>query len=307
MFTSESTKVTTSFRAMGSAVEITVWGEAELVDSLIALAPLRIELLEQSWSRFREDSELSRNNAWAGNGPRKVSEDFARLVREMRNGAAVTQGLFNPTMAQIIESLGYNQDFDSLSSTDLSPLTVPTVPSVNGIHLDGNQLTLDRGVALDPGALGKGLAGDIVCEEFMSAGAQGVLANIGGDVTVKGSAAAEPWCIGIVDEQNRANLVTTITRNTSELAVATSTTLRRTWGKGKHHILDPRTGNILDTDLLQASVIAETGVKAEVFATAAMVLGSKDAPSFLDAHGVEYLLVSHDHIDQRINNHWESK
>ena len=296
MTTCESTRVTTSFRAMGSAVEISIWGDAELVNGLISLAPIRLELLEQSWSRFRKDSELSRNNAWAGNGALEVSDDFARLVREMRGAAEVTRGLFNPTMARVIESLGYNVDFASLIEDSAAAVAIPHVPSVNGIHLDGNFLSLDRGVALDPGALGKGLAGDILCEEFMAAGAQGVLANIGGDVTVRGTAGSEPWSIGIVDETNRANLITTITRESDGFAVATSTTQRRTWGEGKHHIIDPRTGDVLDTDLIQASVIASTGVQAEVFATAAMVLGSELAKDFLDKQGVQYVLATNEYV-----------
>lgn len=304
MNTCESTCVTTSFRAMGSAVEISIWGDAELVNGLISLAAIRMELLEQSWSRFRSDSELSRNNAWAGNGALEVSDDFARLVREMQNAAEVTHGLFNPTMARVIESLGYNVDFDAINN-DVAAVAIPQVPNVNGIHLNGKFLSLDRGVALDPGALGKGLAGDILCEEFMAAGARGVLANIGGDVTVRGTAGSEAWSIGIVDETNRANLIRTINRESEGFAVATSTTQRRTWGAGKHHIIDPRSGDVLDTDLIQASVIAPTGVQAEVFATAAMVLGSELAPEFLDQHGVEYVLVSHEYVlatDTKENN-----
>ncbi|MCH9738376.1 MAG: hypothetical protein K0U42_06415, partial [Actinomycetia bacterium] len=42
-----------TFRAMGSDLEVQVWGELELCESLIALALTRIEILEQSWSRFR--------------------------------------------------------------------------------------------------------------------------------------------------------------------------------------------------------------------------------------------------------------
>lgn len=300
MFTSEistceTTHVTTTFRAMGSAVEISIWGEEHLIHGLISLASIRMELLEQSWSRFRSDSELSRNNAWAGNGALEVSDDFARLVREMQSAAEVTHGLFNPTMARVIESLGYSVDFESINN-ELAAVAIPEVPNVNGIHLDGNLLSLDRGVALDPGALGKGLAGDILCEEFMAAGAQGVLANIGGDVTVRGTAGAEPWSIGIVDEKNHANLLRVITRESDGFAVATSTTQRRTWGAGKHHIIDPRSGHVLDTDLVQASVIAPTGVQAEVLATAAMVLGSELAPEFLDQHGVDYVLVSNKNV-----------
>jgi len=278
---------TSTFRAMGSDISITVWGVG--CQESVALAPTRIEILEQAWSRFRPDSELSRTNARAGFGVFEVSHDLAELVQRMLDSAELTKGLFNPTMARLIESLGYNVDFAHVVTSSIDSL--PPVPSTNGITLNGNQLMLSPGVALDPGAIGKGLAGDILCREFMATGVTGVVADIGGDVVVAGTPGDDTWSIAVVDETSQQSHLTTITRDSGSFAVATSSVMRKRWA-GVHHVIDPRTGAVSETDLVQATVVADSGWKAEALATAAMVLGYQDGEKFLNDINIEHVLVS---------------
>ena len=82
-----------------------------------------------------------------------------------------------------------------------------------------------------------------------------------------------------------------VNTDAASLAVATSTTARRVWGEGIHHVIDPRTGTVSTTDLVQATVVAEQGWVAEAFATAAMVLGFNEAQTFLKNMEISYYLV----------------
>ena len=281
-----------TFRAMGSDLEVQVWGELELCESLIALALTRIEILEQSWSRFRVNSELSRANSMAGLGPIEISPDFAELISSMLSATKITTGLFDPTMARVIEALGYRVDFPELG--EFTPAThIPSFRSISGVSLTGRVLTLDAGVALDPGAIGKGLAGDIICREFMQAGATGVLANIGGDVVVAGTPGDDYWRISVANDQCLGSGATlgTIQSEVGGFAVATSSTAKRTWGNGLHHVIDPRTGAMSQTDLTQATVVAPSGWQAESYATAALVLGYAEGTHFLNKRGLTHFLV----------------
>ena len=285
-----------AFRAMGSPVEVTLWGERVIIDQLMDLVPARMEILEQSWSRFRADSELSRNNAHAGNGELLISNDFRELVTCMQDAAKLTNELFNPTMARVMDALGYSVDFDRITTDSTAATSLPAIGSLSGIHLRGNHLSLDSGIALDPGALGKGLAGDILCREFRAAGATGVLANIGGDVVASGAPGAQGWQVGVINELGHKELahkeiIATVDTEADSFAVATSTTARRVWGEGIHHVIDPRTGTTSDTDLIQATVTAEQGWVAEAYATAAMVLGFTEAQTFLNEMKISHYLV----------------
>ena len=282
----------TTFRAMGSDMEIQVWGEQALCDALCELAIDRVEILEQAWSRFRPESELSRVNSLAGKTAIGISPDLTALVNAMLNASALTHGLFDPTMARVIEALGYRVDFSERGNFHAAD-SIPTFASAQGITLNGNLLNLRDGVALDPGAIGKGLAADIICSEFMSAGATGVLANIGGDIAVAGTPGDDYWRISVANELEMApdSTLGTIESVTGGFAVATSSTARRTWGNGQHHVIDPRTGTVSDTDLIQATVVAETGWLAEAYATAALVLGMHEGTQFLNDRGLTHFLV----------------
>src|SRR5207249_8092017 len=70
-----------------------------------------------------------------------------------------------------------------------------------------------------------------------------------------------------------------------DMGAATSGTRRRSWGEGLHHLIDPRTGLPSRTDLSEVSVIARTGADAEIFAKAALLLGSIEGTRFLEGHG----------------------
>lgn len=280
-----------AFRAMGSPVDVTLWGDPLITDQLIALIPVRMEILEQSWSRFRSDSELSRNNTHAGRGELPITDDFKELVTAMQDAARLTNDLFNPTMARVMDALGYSIDFHEISQAVTTAASLPEISSPLGISLQGNNLSLKHGIALDPGALGKGLAGDILCREMRAAGASGVLVNIGGDVVASGVPGEQGWRIGVINELDRTKTIATVDSDAESLAVATSTTARRVWGNGIHHVIDPRTGTVSKTDLIQATVTTQRGWIAEAYATAAMVLGFTEAHTFLSNMNISHYLV----------------
>ena len=78
------------------------------------------------------------------------------------------------------------------------------------------------------------------------------------------------------------------------LGVATSGTSVHGWqraGRRTHHLIDPRTGAPAVTDVVQASVIAATASQAEVFAKAAVIVGSERAVPMLGRAGIEGAIV----------------
>ena len=79
-------------------------------------------------------------------------------------------------------------------------------------------------------------------------------------------------------------------------AVATSTTLLRTWtvdGERRHHLIDPATGRPSDTDLTQVSVVAGEAWQAEVLAKAVLLRGAARAFDIIEP-GVDVLAIDSD-------------
>ncbi|MDP2013994.1 MAG: FAD:protein FMN transferase, partial [Actinomycetota bacterium] len=269
------------FRAMGAACSITVFAQQN-AEELVGLGVHRVELLEQSWSRFRENSELNRLNARAGQGAVQVSADLLALLWHMRRAWEISDGLFDPTLLAEIRAAGYDADF----ATVIARSALEDVRSWSAPHrssgmqdvemdLEASTVSLPSAVGLDPGAIGKGLAADIVVSELLAAGATGVLVDLGGDIVAGGRPGSEEaWVIAIEDERDPENSdrdPMLVRFPAGEIAaIATSSTLYRRWAGGtRHHVLDPRTGQIADPELVQATVWCAAGWLAEISATAA--------------------------------------
>lgn len=293
---------TRTFRAMGTDCEVIVYGAGG--EDFAAMGAHRVELLEQCWSRFRSTSELMHLNSLAGTGPVAVSEDLFTLVDIMLEAWSATDGLFDPTVIDSMVALGYDRDFASVIARDAiaaATAQVNRAPGMGDVVLDEEAMTiaLPAGVGLDPGAIGKGLAADIIVEELMSSGAEGVLVNLGGDIVFAGSPGSnEPWVMAIHDERLPQDVTDRVVRHlefeagTDHGAVATSTTLKRVWANGRHHVIDPRTGDVARTDLVQATIAASTGWWAEVAATTALLLGRDKAEAWLDKNELVHVLMT---------------
>jgi FAD:protein FMN transferase len=262
-------------RAMGSDLHVVVWSRAS-ADRLAELAARRVELLEQCWSRFRPDSELNLLHARAGRGAVPVSEDLHRLVSALVEACSWSEGDVDATVIGAMVAMGYDRDF-GLIATDPMPPSWERVPGqgMDGVGVQAGAVSLPLGMSLDPGAIGKGLAGDIVTEEIAAAGASAVLVSIGGDVVTHGTPDdTGAWRISLRDDRTpERDEIDVIALAGEARAVATSSTLRRRWA-GRHHVVDPRTGSPLDGDVAQASVVADRGWRAEAGATVALVRGS---------------------------------
>ena len=289
------------FRAMGTDCQVTVYAPDALAPALLDLAVERVELLEASWSRFRPASELSRLNAQAGTGPVAVSDDLLELVSTMKAAWTMTDGLCDPTVLASMRAIGYDADFATVVARAaveaVDPRALRRTPGMGAVIVDevAGTVSLPAGVGLDPGALGKGLAGDIIVDEFMEAGADGVLVSLGGDVVLAGRPGTDPyWSVSVADERAAGEELRTIDLEpgVDRAAIATSTTLKRRWGNGLHHLVDPRTGDVASGDLVQATVTAPFGWEAEAGATAALLLGSSVAASWLADRGLDGILLT---------------
>jgi len=287
-------------RAMGGPAQVIVYAHSpHHADNLAGLALERIEILEDTWSRFRPDSALSRLNERAGRGPQSMGPDLALLVIAMLEASAVTQGRYDPTVLHSMTRLGYDRDFAAVIAREaLEVAAAVTSPTPGTLHIDfdptASTVTLPRGVGLDPGGIGKGLAADIVTSEIEAAGATGVLVNLGGDVVTRGTASGAPWLVGIHDDRLPSSpVIEQVTLTDALPAIATSSTLKRRW-HGRHHVVSPLTGLPAETDLAQVSVQAPSGWLAEAATTCVLLLGEHAGANWLREQGFNGLLLPAD-------------
>lgn len=135
---------------------------------------------------------------------------------------------------------------------------------------------------LDLGGIAKGWAADIAAQRLAKAGP--ALIDAGGDIAVSGPMAdGSPWPIAIANPfapEDSLGLLLLVRG-----AVATSGRDYRRWTRGgveQHHIIDPRTGQPAQTDVLSATIVAPDGPAAEMAAKVALILGSQAGLAWLD-------------------------
>ncbi len=282
------------FRAMGTQAHVLVEGPPEL----LPLACREVDRLEQLWSRFIVDSDVSRLNRAAG-VPIEVAPATIELLERAAEGWRITDGLFDPTLLNEIVAAGYDRDFDDVRARGggeppTAPPTRPAGPEL-AISVDAASSTasVSADVGFDSGGIGKGLGADLVAAALLREGASAAMVNLGGDLRAAGAPADGQWRVGLDNPFNRsgAPAVELVLR---DRALATSTSLVRRWGQGgeeRHHLLDPRTGRPAETDVASVSVVAEDGWRAEALAKAALLAGVERAPGMLAANAATGLVI----------------
>ncbi len=256
----------------------------------------RLHQLEARWSRFLPQSEVSILNAASGR-PTAVSNDTMRLVIAMVEAWHLTSGRFDPTMLRPIVEAGYAVSRSNTDNVTQLPFDIHELGDPDGIRVDPASavVQLPVGTALDPGGIGKGLAADIVVDEILSAGADGALVEIGGDVRASGRPPSEDgWAIAVAEDPSDTR--TEIIR-VSDGGVATSTTRRRRWthdGIDRHHLLDPATRQPTISPVRTCSVIAGAASLAEACSKLGFVDDPERAIASLERHGLAGRLVLHD-------------
>jgi len=257
---------------MGSDLHIVIVdGDQRLLDAAVD----RLDTLERKWSRFLDDSEISAINR-ADSAPVIVSTDTVVLVDGLRHAWELTDGRFDPTVHDAVVAAGYDAPWPGVRST--SALSGVPAPGCWGMRLrtDLGLVQMPRGVRLDAGGLGKGLAADIVVAELRSRGARGALVSIGGDLRVSGSSPhGGPWRIDVDHPTDPERVIATI--ELADGGIATTTSMRRRWqasdGRAVHHLIEPMTGLPAERPWQQVTTVSGTAAWAEVAAKVAFLDG----------------------------------
>ncbi len=243
------------------------------------------EQWEAVLSRFRPESELSRlNNAPEISHP--VSETMLSVFQAAVQAERESRGLVTPTVLEALVSAGYETSFDSLSRVQYAPATsdLPrfTLAEV-AWSVTPPSLRLPAGLRLDFGGIAKGWAAQQAMQRLAAFGP--ALVNAGGDIAISGPLLdGEPWPVDIRDPFHAGESLGLLMLG--RCGVATSGQDYRRWQQNdawRHHIIDPRSGLPAETDVISASVIAPTVLKAETAAKCALILGSSAGLDWLEA------------------------
>ena len=274
-----------TFRAMNTDVRVITTGDearvAYAVSGVFAEAEAR-------FSRFRDDSGLSRINRSCE--PMVVSAPMFDALATARRYVEQTGGLFDPAIGGALAALGYDRSFAPGALDREHDKAAPSAATFLSVELDAARKTVKRPshVQLDLGGMIKGRTVDEAAAHLPLRGA----IDAGGDIVVRGGG-SKGWRIDIEDPRDSSRTIGAV--RVRDGAIATSAANRRRWRVARsvrHHLVDPRTQRSAVTDVLQATVIAPTAERADVFAKTVFLLGVERGLELIESHNLGAVVIN---------------
>jgi FAD:protein FMN transferase len=296
---------TVQWPAIGTTARVVVSDPAGL-DAAQRIIVEELAQLDLACSRFRSDSEIARlatrGNAWTA-----VSDVLADVLACALDVARITEGDVDPTMGTDLSRLGYDRDYGEIKNTSafgtgnvVLPLTYRLVyrTTWRDVEFDHprRRVRVPAGLVLDLGAIAKAWCADRCAARIHRELGVGVLVSLGGDIATAGTGPDGGWVVRVQDLPDTTTGPHTVVVLRDGCAVATSSTISRTWQRGTtrlHHILDPATRRPAAPIWRTVTAVAGTCVDANAATTAAIVRG-RTAEPWLASRGVAARLVDHD-------------
>ncbi|MDE0005907.1 MAG: FAD:protein FMN transferase [Rhodospirillaceae bacterium] len=256
----------------------------------------RLEDLENVFSTYRPDSEVSRFNARPGQEWFGVSPEFLDVLEQAVTVSQLTDGAFDATIGRLVELWGFGAGDTLGRIPDREVLEqLLSDAGIEYLQFRDSPPTVRRtrpGVQLDFSAIAKGYAVDRVWELLSEAGLTAYLVDVGGEVRTRGRRAdGRDWSIGVENPEGTGVAEAVPLRNA---AIATSGDYRNFFeyeGRRYSHVLDPRSGWPISHELTAVSVISTTTVMADALATALLVLGPETGLELAEREQIAARLV----------------
>ena len=307
-------------KVMGTQTEIQICGVApEIARPAIEEAFTEMRRLEALMHPDLKESDIYQLNAAAGRQPIKLHPEVFSIIKLAQEIARQSDGAFDVTFA----GAGQLWDFhnpDAPIPSDQRIAEAVKVVNYRLLVLDHERQTAflsKPGMRVGLGGVAKGYAADAALQVLKKHGLTDAIVHLGGEMLISGTKAGQPWTIGIQHPRKDSGQLYAVLHLMGTTTASTSGDYERYFfrsGVRYHHILNPHNGK--PARLCQSvTILAPTGMLADILATTVFVLGPAKGLDFLhryypncealilDAQGREHLsesFASHAKI-QRVN------
>jgi len=251
--------------------------------SAIREAFKEMERIEKVFSKFDENSEVSKINKLASLDKLSVSKEVFGLTERAVYYSRISGGAFDITVAPLMEIWGFARRHGSIPGKEAIEKALKGVGYKN-IELDpkgGFVKFLNKDTEVDFGGIAKGYAVDRAKDLLVSRGIKDGLINLGGNIFALGSAPGKKsWKIGIHDPRNKGKLLYSF--ELTNKAISTSGNYERFFeidGKRYSHIINPVTG-VPCQGIISVTVVADSAEEADALSTAIFVMGEDKGLQF---------------------------
>lgn len=292
-----------NFNALGTRVNLTIFDKNATLpfDMTVRL----VEYYEELFSIYRPSSEISQINQNAGIKPFSVSDSSLDLIKLAKNISLKHTG-FNIAIGPLVKewNIGF-QNAHVPSQSKIKELLHVIDPNQIEINERKKQVYLTHpNMQLDLGAIAKGYIADRIKDLWKSLGIKNGIIDLGGNLLIIGNNPLhhdQLWKIGIQDPwHQRGNPIKIV--KTPACSVVTSGIYERYFKSNDHfyhHIIDPRTGYPLKTNVVAVSAFTTNSTFGEI-ASSELFFNPDHAledPEFLGA-----IIIFDDHSCKMIKN-----
>ena len=213
----------------------------------------------------------------------EISKDLYECIKEADEFAGLTGGDYDITIRPVSKLWDFgsgekNVPEEALVAEELKKVDHKSVDlsEMNGKFYISFYL---KGTELELGSAAKGYIGDRLIEYLKTKGVRSAIISLGGNVQCLGTKTDEKgedtdFNVAIKDPLNPEKIFEVV--SVRDKAVVTSGVYERCFekdGKFYHHILDPKTGFPIESDVVSVTVITEKGSKADILSTVCFVEG----------------------------------
>lgn len=284
--------------AMGTRWSATIHG-----DNTLDLAALQsdlaaaVEQVDAQMSPWKPDSDLVRMNrapldTWV-DLPVDMMEVLACAL-EVRDQSA---GTFDPCVGTLVDAWGFGAVREAPDAQAIRAACLLTPGAAHaGLELDRSQGRARKRapLQLDLCGIAKGYAVDRMVAVLQQHGVGHALAAVDGELRALGSqASGAPWAVALERPEAGRRTVHGVVE-LEDLAVATSGDYRRFLDLGGariSHTMDPRRGVPVNNAVASVTVLENSGMRADAWATALLVAGPNEGLVMAQRMGLDALFL----------------
>ena len=265
--------------------------------------------INHTMSTYDPDSELSRFNRMRTTDWVPASASLRTVLKAALEVGAQSDGAFDITVGPLVNLWGFGPEVhpDRIPlETDIAAARARS--GLDKIALSETQPTIRKhrpDVFLDLSGIAKGYGVDRVAELMTAHGIDHYMVEIGGEIRVRGfKEHGTPWRIAIEKPLSGERSVQTMLA-LSDIALATSGNYRNFFeiaGRRYSHTIDPTTGWPIDNHLVSVTVLADTSMRADAWATAFQVLGPERGMAIAERlnHPVLFVIERDGQFEERV-------
>lgn len=263
--------------AMGSELHLTAWtADAAAARSAFDDVFREFERLEALMSVWRENSDVLRINAAAGERAVRVDSDVREILHIANQVSEWTGGTFDVTFGALADVWKFDQDQDNSVPDEAAISKRLPLVDYRAIEIDdraGTVFLKRKGMRVHLGGIGKGYAVDRAVKILRDRGLRDFMIQAGGDMYVAGRRDKRPWRLGIADPRGSHAPFATV--ELTDSTFSTSGDYARFFmkdGRRYHHILDLRIGQPARGSR-SVTLVTDRAVIADALAKGVFILG----------------------------------